>query len=649
MKAKKGVIIVLIIALASCLISMVGTSLMQGNWGKTEVSTYTGTLSDLAGMISKNTEANGKVVDITFTQDANYNFSFMVLKPNNATAENPAPAIICCHGGSNSREMQMSGYIELARRGFVVITIDASGHGRSDYAIGALTHDSYGMEAAAEYAMSLDYVDNSKIGVTGHSMGNSACVNTILALNTEGSNNHIAAWLEGSGTNAAFSMTSDSAKDLIWGISCGKYDEFDTVYTSAYTFMTSDIAKTFIKIDYPDFSEDAVIQGDWYTAKGDIGQIDKGTAIDATQAITIYNPSITHPMFHFSTTGSAITIDFFYNAFGVPNGANYMASTNQVWWIMVCFELLGLLGFFALLFPVATLLLQTPLFAKLKRTDRVLTELPSIKSWKEWMPLTVTLLALVAFAFFTYYKSYPYGSSYAFDNTIYAAGGVPNGIAYWTLICGLFAIAMICINYGLRKLLHIKDHAPQGNPFAPAALDSVSHFFRILLYVFTTVAIMYIPVYIAYYVFNADFRICSFVVALPQYKELPLFLVKYLPLWAVFYVPNAILNANTRFKEIPEWVTTVICSVANSLALIVFLFIQYGMLYSKGHLWQPNAGMAGIVAFAIIPCLAFAAFSARFIYKKTGSAWAAGLMNALIMCLVACTLAQCATDVIFPF
>ena len=54
-----------------------------------------------------------------------------------------------------------------------------------------------------------------------------------------------------------------------------------------------------------------------------------------------------------------------------------------------------------------------------------------------------------------------------------------------------------------------------------------------------------------------DFRICSFVVALPQYKELPLFLVKYLPLWAAFYVPNAILNANTRFKEIPEWLTTV--------------------------------------------------------------------------------------------
>ena len=95
----------------------------------------------------------------------------------------------------------------------------------------------------------------------------------------------------------------------------------------------------------------------------------------------------------------------------------------------------------------------------------MLTELPSIKSWKEWVPLTVTLLALIAFAFFTYYKAYPYGSSYAFDNTIYAAGGVPNGIAYWTLICGVFAVVMICINYGLRKLLHIKDPRAAGQSF----------------------------------------------------------------------------------------------------------------------------------------------------------------------------------------
>jgi hypothetical protein len=226
---------------------------------------------------------------------------------------------------------------------------------------------------------------------------------------------------------------------------------------------------------------------------------------------------------------------------------------------------------------------------------------------------------------------------------------VPNCVGYWTICAGLFALVMICVNYGLRRLLYGKVGGELANPFAPAALDSVSQFFRTVLFVFTTVLILYVPVFLAYYVFQADFRICSLVVALPELAELPVILVKYLPIWVLFYVPNAILNANTRYRDLPDWASTTICAIANSLALIVFIVIQYTTLFSQGHLWQTTVGMGGIVAFAVAPCLAFAAFSARFVYKKTGSAWAAGLLNATIMCLMICALTNHTTDIIFPF
>jgi hypothetical protein len=226
---------------------------------------------------------------------------------------------------------------------------------------------------------------------------------------------------------------------------------------------------------------------------------------------------------------------------------------------------------------------------------------------------------------------------------------IGNGIGYWTILAGVFALVMICVNYGMKRLIYGKEGKSLANPFGPAALGSVSNLFRTLLFVGTTVAIMYIPVYIAFHVFNADFRICSFVVALPEYTEMPVILVKYLPMWILFYVPNAILNANTRYRDLPEWVSTLICSIANSLALIIFIFIQYSTLYSQGHPWQSAAGMGGIVAFAVVPCLAFAAFSARYIYKRTGSAWAAGLINALIMCIVTCAITYHTTDLMFPF
>lgn len=162
---------------------------------------------------------------------------------------------------------------------------------------------------------------------------------------------------------------------------------------------------------------------------------------------------------------------------------------------------------------------------------------------------------------------------------------------------------------------------------------------------------MYIPVYLARYAFNADFRICSFAVGGVSLKKLPLILCKYVPLWLVFYIPNAIFNANTRYKDVPEWITTTICALSNGASLIIFLFIQYGTLSRTGALWLNSVGgaMAGIVSFAVAPCLIYAAYSARFIYKKTGNIWAAGLINGALMCSVTTFVTSYTTDFILNF
>lgn len=648
MKIQKRTKTIFIIALIACLVSMAGTALMQNNLLKTKVTSYTITLTDLADMIRENNAANGKAVDITFTENSDYKFSFLVFKPKTASSDNPAPAVMASHGGANSREMQLPTYIELARRGFVVIAIDAAGHGHSDNAIMGLTHDSYGMEAAAEYAMSLDYVDESKIGVTGHSMGNDAAGGTVRAINTGETNNHVSAFLCGAGTLGALAMSPETTQDLIFGIATDKLDEFDTFYVGSYHFLETDMAKDFITWVYPSFNDSKVSEGAWYTSEGIVDQPVEGTALGVSRATAIYNPAITHPGFHFSLTGTRIIIRFFYDAFGTPPGAKLLPSTNQIWWVAVCFQLLGLFGFFALMFPLVAMLMKTPLFADIKQPIKDKADLPSLKNWKEWVPFVLTISALVLFAFFTYPKMYTFGSSEVFNPDIYPSG-VANGVAYWTLANGLFLMVMILVNYGLKALLYGKDRSSLGNPFSSAALKSVSHFFKICLLAITTIGIMYIPVFIAYYVFHADFRICSLVIALPELAELPIILLRYLPLWIIFYVPNAILNANTRFKDVPDWLSTLICSIGNSLALIVFIALQYGHLLSSGLAWKPAAGMGGIVAWAVAPALAFAAWSARFVYKKTGSAWAAGLINALVMCLATCALTQFSTDLIFPF
>lgn len=85
-------------------------------------------------------------------------------RPNYATDADPLPGVVVIHGSLQNKEWLMAFGIELARRGFVTLTIDANGHGNSDPGSGA------GI-AAAEYLADLDFVDGSSIGLIGHSMG----------------------------------------------------------------------------------------------------------------------------------------------------------------------------------------------------------------------------------------------------------------------------------------------------------------------------------------------------------------------------------------------------------------------------------------------------------------------------------------------
>lgn len=621
----------LALALVLCFISMIGTSFMQTNWGKSDLDVFVGTLSDVAEMIRENNEATGKDIEVTFTEDSNSTYSFMTIIPENATADNPVPAIICSHGGANTKEMQMPTYIELARRGFVVISIDASGHGYTDN-IDELTQGSLGMLPAAEYAMSLPCVDETQIGVTGHSMGNQACFYTIAALNVEGSDQRIAAWVEGAGSNYAPQMTEENIQGLVWTISVDKYDEFDTVYFSSYNILETDLGKSLVQKYYPEFDEAVIPEGQWYSFDGPIDAPAEGEAVSVDSAFRMVNPPITHPMYHFTKTGTAITIDGFYSAFGTPSGAETIGVDDQVWQFCVVFEVLGLIGFFMMMFPLVVLLSRTKTFSKIVRKD-VAETLPSVKSASEWPVLIISLVVLAVFSFFSYIKLYPAGGRLV-NTSIYIANDVANGIGVWSLVCGLFVILVMLAGYGVKRLFNRKNSVALSGPFAAGAMSSVSQFMLTVVFSFTVVIIMFIPVYIARYVFAADFRICSLVVTAPQLDKIPVVVCKYMPMWLLFYVPNAIMNANTRYKDLPDWLTTLICAIGNCIAVVIFIIIQYSTLYKTGALWNPTCGMAGIVAFAVAPCLFFAAFSARFIYNKTKNAWAAGMINGIVMTCV---------------
>jgi len=73
-----------------------------------------------------------QVRDVRWVGSTGTGMSGLPYIPAGVTASNPAPGILAVHGYINSRETQDGFAIEFARRGFVVLAIDQTGHGYSD-------------------------------------------------------------------------------------------------------------------------------------------------------------------------------------------------------------------------------------------------------------------------------------------------------------------------------------------------------------------------------------------------------------------------------------------------------------------------------------------------------------------------------------
>ena len=146
-KTKKTAKVFLVISILLMFVSAIVASAVQTNGGKVRME------------------------ELNIMTDEGYTMSAYLFVPENATKDTPAPAIVTSHGYLNNKEMTDANYVELARRGYVVLAIDQPDHGDSE-----VTEDFFILAPTGVYqgvlALSrMPFVDKGKIGVTGHSMG----------------------------------------------------------------------------------------------------------------------------------------------------------------------------------------------------------------------------------------------------------------------------------------------------------------------------------------------------------------------------------------------------------------------------------------------------------------------------------------------
>ncbi len=182
--AHKKSLLWFIIGIITIFVTSLTGSLLQNKGGQIKVSdlrneTNTGTIT------LKHVQKEGETTtELTGTAAIKGEVkSGILFVPKQASKDNKLPGIVLTHGYLNNRELQLPFAIELARRGFVVLTVDREGHGNfentgSQNAMMATR----GLYESAKYLYNLDFVDKSQIGISGHSMGG---YTTAMALMTD--------------------------------------------------------------------------------------------------------------------------------------------------------------------------------------------------------------------------------------------------------------------------------------------------------------------------------------------------------------------------------------------------------------------------------------------------------------------------------
>lgn len=591
MKAKKSAGFWVAIALAICLISSVGASILQSD----------------GGFI--------KYHDMTFVTDSGHELDALLLVPETATAETPAPAIVVSHGWYNNREMQDLNYVEYARRGYVVLAISMYGHGDSavlpDGGYWDDANNANGLYDGVKYVARLPFVDPERIGVTGHSNGALACREAVLQ-DEEGL---ISAALLVSNDavyydeNGQFYNQFGSRDAAI--IAC-QYDEFFHRVDGRppREFLDQVTAQSFLNFGI-DPAEGEKRQAEVFYEQ----EVEGETAIRA-----IYNPAITHPWAHFSKSCVAFGVEFFQRALGAPRE---IAPGSQIWQWKAAFNTLGIVGFFLFVLYAALALLELPYFAPLKGEGRPLPALAG-KAKKRYF-VTNTLAAVMSIVF--YFAAFIVGM--IFWQSKFWNQGASRIIGLWSVFCGLFTLWMAHLCNRKAPL----DKAERGSRMGGGKL------FRSVVLALAVVCAAFALVFISDYLFLTDYRLWCFATIRAFGADLIPAILKFAPFWLVYYIAMSVSGNCYGYTEGKRsWSSVAWQMFFVALGPLTMILVQYGKFFITGKMvLDPITGIMGIWLIPIALILPLSALICHKIYRRTNNPYIGGLITGLIACILTVT------------
>lgn len=582
----------------------------------------------LASIVVSAIQTNGGHVtmkELNIETDLGYSMSAYLFIPETATAETPAPAVVVSHGYLNNKEMTDANYVELARRGFVVLAIDQPCHGDSEIMAKSISN---GVDQGVLAVSRMPFVDVDRIGVTGHSMGGGSC-NRAVAVDNERENPLISAVLihcnDPTVKNSDGNYVNAYGNRNV-GVIAVQYDEFfhkwvdeSGIARQAPYYMGSPTAQAFLHFGVDPTGLD---KRDAYTYYSE--------TVDGEECFhVIYRPDVIHPWSHFSAKSETCVIDFFTKALNAPNPID---SSNQVWQWKEAFNFVGLVALAIFICAFGTLMLFTPTFESLRAKEVIQPAKLADNKAKFWF--WGSLAAGVLFSCLIYINAVAFGNTKAVSQT------EAMGLGVWSTLCGLFTILSMVVFYQCYGKKHGMNLAELGVKMPLKKLG-----LSILLGVIIAV-MAYVCVFTADYFFYADFRIWTLAI---KAFEAPI--LKFLPyglLFVAFYIASSVANNCFNYNEIggKSWVNTIIVALFTALPAIILPAIQYTTYFTQKHMmWQQmalgtnnvNPPMYVLWLFPIILILFASTVINRVLYKVTKNPYVGGVVNVIMVTLLTIT------------
>nr|WP_297347332.1 alpha/beta fold hydrolase [uncultured Glaciecola sp.] len=552
------------------------------------------------GFLANQIQTNGGTVKVSHVRIAGNDGIITHARlyvPEGVSNKNPAPGIIATHGYINSNETQSVFAIEFARRGYVVLAPDQTGHGYSDPA--AFANGFGGIDTLA-YMKTLAFVDQNNVGLEGHSMGGWA---SLVAAGVYPDDYQSIVILGSSpGTFGAPEGTPDWPRNL--AVVFSAYDEFSSLMWG---------------VDIPtDITQTNKLKTLFNTTEEVIPDTLYGNITDGTARI-FHQPAVTHPGDHFSHAAIGHAINWFDKTL---KGAQPIPSDDQIWLWKEIGTLLALLGMLVLITPVLSIIAGTSTFSSLKQSVPKLHSLTG-RGWWLGAFIFTALPAITLFPFKGISETLGWPASAMF------AQNITTQVMVWAILTGLISMTLFLLwHFLLNRKTGARFDSYGLTLNGRTKITFIAHSFLLALVV---VGVLYTSLVLTDYIFDVDYRIWVFGIKLLSPLQFVIALAYLIPFSLFFIVVATVLHGQLRHDNWSFSKELGVNWLLLTVGYIVLLIAQYTPLLMGGTLLIASEPLWSIIAFQFVPLMTIAALVFTAAFRVTGRVYTGAFINGMLV------------------